>query len=73
MPNDALVFCMPPAGSLPTAANPGRVNGIGHAKHSALPGEEYSVKIVLIARLTANEKNPKISRCLIYVRHLQVL
>lgn len=28
-------------------------------KHLALPGEEQGVKIVVIAHLSANEKNPK--------------
>lgn len=60
MPDDALMFCMPLADSLPTATNPGRVSGIGRAKCLALPGEEHGIEIVVIGRLTVSEKSPNI-------------
>lgn len=59
VPDDTLVFCMPPAGSLPTAANPGRVRAIECVKHVALPGEEHGIKIAVIAILQQVRRTPK--------------
>lgn len=60
-----------PACSSPPVCREG--SGMGHAGHSVLPGEERGIKIVGIARFTANEESPQISRCLLYVGSLQVL
>lgn len=63
-------------GSLPTAcrghnlSREGKRDGMCKA---SLPREYQGLKMVVVARLTANEKSPEISKRLIYAGHSQVL